>query len=291
MIYCLLAIAGFAIQNLGIKEYGKRFPQTVYAQMVMLSISTSLVALIMACLGGFQFLNLAGYVIAFTFGACFVMTVAAMTQSMNSGPLGLTVLVQNSSLVVPVLFGAIVWKEPLTLPRCIGILCVLVLLTLSARSSNDGNSAMFDRKRWILFTALSFIGNSGLSVLQGIMSRASASTSAMTFTFWTSIFSAIVAFPIALIFKARSGQLIGAAPANGKKAFALCNLAIGIGTAGGNCFTILAHLPAVVLFPVRMGGLVLLMWALGLFIYREKITRSGLVMLIIGLTGIILLNI
>lgn len=295
MIFCLLAIAGFAVQNLGVKEYGKRFPETAYTQLVMLTIATFLVAVIMAALGGIKPLNAQGYLITLLFGAFFVMTIAAMTQSMNSGPLGLTVLVQNSSLLVPVLFGALVWKEALTPLRVIGIVFVLILLALSARTGVDENgSANYDRRKWIFFTGLSFIGNSGLSIFQGLMSRASADTDAITFTFWTSVFSVLVAVAGVIFLRTRgaSVRLIGKSAEDGKAAFTLCNLAIGVGTAGGNCFTILAlaTVPAVVLFPVRMGGLVLLMWALGTILYREKITRTGILMLIIGLIGIVLLN-
>ena len=75
-------------------------------------------------------------------------------------------------------------------------------------------------------------------------------------------------------------------------AFAACCAGIGLGTAGGNCFSIMALtvLPGIVLFPLRQGGLVLLMWVIGAVLYREKVKRTGWLMLALGLAGLVLLN-
>ena len=48
---------------------------------------------------------------------------------------------------------------------------------------------------------------------------------------------------------------------------------------------------SVVLFPLRQGGLVLLMWAVGALFYREKVRRTGWLMLAFGLVGMVLLSI
>jgi glucose uptake protein GlcU len=67
---------------------------------------------------------------------------------------------------------------------------------------------------------------------------------------------------------------------------------IGVGTAGGNSFSILAltQLPGLVFFPLRQRGLVLVMWLVGILLYKEKVTKRGLIMLATGMMGLILIN-
>ena len=262
----------------------------------MLTVATMITAVIMMIAGGVKPLNATGYLITFLFCVFFVLTVASMIPAMSSGPLGLTVLIQNSSLMVPVVVGILFWNEKLTWLKGIGIAFILVLLVLSAfAEQDDGEKSGWNKKRWILFTGLAFIGDSALSILQSMMSRACTDTDSITFTFWTSVFSVLVAGLLTLYCYLRKCNHPLIRDERGKNKLmplSLCYLGIGVGTAGGNCFTIMALLTmtSLVLFPIRMGGLVLVMWLLGILVYREKVTRTGLLMLIIGLAGIIMLN-
>ena len=294
MLYAVLGILAFALQNTCCKEYGNRYPNTIYAQSVMVVWSLIIVTGIMALLGGVQALSPAGYAIAFAFGVFFVLTLTTMTMAMNSGHMGITLLIQNSSLLIPCIFGMAVWGERLTLFKGLGIAFILGLLALSAGDGSTvaGNRQNWNRKRWILLTGLAFVGDGILAILQGAMSRASAETSSVTFTFWTSVFSIIVAGAIILLCRARGTTCRLTRGGRETGIFSGLIVGIGVGTAGGNCFSILAlgQLPGIVLFPLRQGGLVLAMWLVGILLYREKVTRRGLLMLIVGLLGLILIN-
>lgn len=293
MLFALLCILSFALQNICCKEYGNRYPDTLYAQAVMTALSLAAVVVIMAALGGAQTLTAEGYLIAFAFGVFFVLTLTTMTLAINSGHMGITLLIQNSSLLVPTIYGIAAWGERLTLFKGAGVACILALLALSAGDqSAAGTHENWNRRRWIVLTGLAFFGDGILGVLQGMMSRVSAEASSVTFTFWTSIFSIIVAGGIILFCKLKGSTGRIAAGGREKGIFAGLIAGIGVGTAGGNCFSILAltALPGVVFFPLRQGGLVLLMWLAGVLLYREKITRRGMAMLAAGLAGLILLN-
>lgn len=295
MLYAILAVLSFVLQNLCCKEYGKRCPNTVYAQAVMTLLSLLVVAAIMAALGGVQALTPQGYLIAFAFGVFFVLTLTSMTLAMNSGHMGITLLIQNSSLLVPTVYGLVFWSERVTLFKALGILFILVLLALSA--GDDGSAAggvkNWNRRRWMLLTGLAFFGDGVLGILQGMMSRASAETSSTVFTFWTSIFSIFVAGGLCIFFRLRGRNEKLVCGKREAGVFAALIAGIGAGTAGGNSFSILAltGLPALVFFPLRQGGLVLVMWLAGILIYREKLTKRGLIMLAVGLLGLILINI
>lgn len=294
MLYAILGILAFALQNTCCKEYGSRYPGTVYAQSVMTVLSLVVVVAIMAALGGVQALTMQGYLIAFAFGVFFVLTLTTMTLAMNSGHMGITLLIQNSSLMVPSIFGMIVWGEKLNLFKGLGILFILILLALSAGDDNTAAGSMqnWNKKRWMLLTGLAFAGDGVLGILQGLMSRASAETSSNTFTFWTSIFSIIVAGGLYLFFRMRGEGVKITRDRKDAAVFGGLISGIGVGTAGGNSFSILAltKLPGLVFFPLRQGGLVLVMWLVGILLYKEKVTRRGLIMLAVGMLGLILIN-
>lgn len=294
MLYAILGILAFALQNTCCKEYGNRYPNTVYAQSVMTVLSLMVVVAIMTALGGVQALTPQGYLIAFLFGAFFVLTLTTMTMAMNSGHMGITLLIQNSSLMVPTIYGMVVWGEKMTLFKGLGIFFILVLLALSAGDDTTAAGSMknWNRKRWMLLTGLAFFGDGILGILQGMMSRASAETSSNTFTFWTSIFSIIVAGLVYLFFRMRGKNEKLVCSRKEAAVFTGLIAGIGVGTAGGNSFSILAltYLPGIVFFPLRQGGLVLVMWLVGILLYREKVTKRGLIMLATGLLGLILIN-
>ena len=293
MFYAILCILSFLLQNLCCKEYGRRFPDRVQTQAAMVLASTPIMAVIMLMLGGAKPLSGGEWLIAAAFGFWFVITLTAMTLAMNYGHMGITLLIQNSSLVVPTLYSVLVWRERLTALKGIGVACILVMLALSSLGGGDTADETarrrWNRRLWAIFTALSFIGDSVLSILQGSMAMASADS--VTFTLWTSLFSAGFAALLLFITTVRRPKSLDAIREK-RLTFLACCAGIGIGTAGGNAFSIaaLTVLPGIVLFPLRQGGLVLLLWIVSALIYREKVNRNGWLMLVFGLAGILLLS-
>ena len=295
MIAAVLGTLSFVFQNICCKEYGKRFPNTLHPQLTMIVVSMTLVTAIMAVLGGAQLLTPMGYLLTLAFGLFFVLTLATMTLAMNCGHMGVTLLIQNSSLIIPTIFGMLVWGEKLTLVKGIGVVLILTLLALSSGDTPPATDERFNtpraRRRWIMLTLLAFIGDGALGIFQGMMSRECASISSVTFTFWTSLFSVIAAVLLILFYRLRG---VGADYITPEKRghFLLWSGGIGLGTAGGNTLSILAlvTVPGVVFFPLRQGSVVLLMWLAGVVLYKEKINRRGILMLACGLAGLILLN-
>ena len=295
MIAAVLGTLSFVFQNICCKEYGRRFPNTLHPQLTMIVVSMSLVTAIMAALGGAQLLAPVGYLLTLAFGLFFVLTLATMTLAMNCGHMGVTLLIQNSSLLIPTLFGMIAWGERLTLVKGVGVALILALLALSAGDTPPANDEQFNtpraRRRWIALTLLAFFGDGALGILQGLMSRACADVGSVAFTFWTSLFSVIAAAALILFYRARGVRADYITPKT-RGHFLLWSCGIGLGTAGGNCLSILAlvSLPGVVFFPLRQGSVVLLMWLAGVVLYKEKINRRGIWMLLCGLAGLVLLN-
>ena len=224
MVFAVICIVSFVIQNLCCKEYGSRFPDTIAAQSAMIVVSASIMTAIMAMVSGVRFLNGGEWIISVSFGFWFVVTLASMTLAMNYGHMGITLLIQNASLIVPTLYSLIVWRERLTAAKAVGIFFVPTMLALSTKdgsaSADEKTQRRWNRRLWVIFTLLAFVGDSLLSVLQGSM--AMSQTDPVVFTFWTSAFSAGFA---ALLFIAANhgrGNALPSIKANAKAFWLLC---------------------------------------------------------------------
>lgn len=286
MLYTLLATISFALQNYACKEFGRRFSQNLAGLALMNLLALSLVCMLMAALGGAQIIAAGALWTALLFGVGFVATIFLIMESMATGPLGLSVLIINASLLIPALWGLFFWRETLTWIKAAGIALILLLLWLTAAG---GQTAQRSR-RWLGVTLGAFLFDGLLGILQHDMAAYPAISSA-ALTFWTSLFSAAVCALILLICRLRGQRL---APFITRPLPLLaCSAGVGLGTAGGNLYSILALtvIPGIVMFPLRQGLLVLLMWALGILLYREQVGRRGWLILLSGLAGLILVSI
>lgn len=285
MLYALISSAFYAVQNIACKEYGRRFAPSVRGLTLMVFLAMSVQCAAMAAVGGAVGIAIRPMLLAAVFGATFVLTFMCMTKAMAIGPLGVTALIGNCSMVITSCVGIAFWGEEMTWCKGIGTLLILAMLALSGLSSRGGQKG---GAKWMALTALFLLGNVALSVIQHEVT-AIPGVSAYAFNFWSSVFSVLFCllglcamrlrggFPG---WRDRFGQLLA------------CATGVGIGTAGGNAFAIevLKHLQAVVAFPVRQGVLVLMMWAAGRLIYHDKPGKWDALILISGLAGIVLMN-
>lgn len=75
---------------------------------------------------------------------------------------------------------------------------------------------------------------------------------------------------------------------------ALMALGIGIGSFGGQFFSLLAleqHVPGYIVFPITTGGNLFMVAAAGVLLFREKIGPYGVAGIVTGMLSIILLSI
>ncbi len=285
MLYALLASLAYALQNVGCKEYGRRFsPKTI--GLVLMTMLAMVVMCLVLMWGGIAPLHGSALWIAMGFGVCFVLTFLSMTQAMAVGPLGLTALVVNCSMLVPMVVGLLFWNEKMTWAKGLGAAAILVMLFLSGKGSGDGKQG---GRKWLLLTLGCLLGNGLLSILQHYMALY-PEVSARLFTFWTALFGALFCLIVLAIYRLRGGQLTEWTEKKPELAF--CSLAVGLGTAGGNTFAIavLTQLEAFVAFPLRQGLLVLIVWLLGRVVYRDPAGKYDWYILALGLAGIILMN-
>lgn len=286
MLYALLSSVFYAVQNMACKEHGKRFPQKVHGLLLTVFLAMVVQCAAMAAVGGAVAIGRTPLLLAAGFGLTFAATFTCMTSAMAIGPLGMSALIGNCSLMFTTCIGIACWGEQMTVLKGVGTLCILVMLVLSGLSTRGGKKGGV---KWLTLALCSLGGNVLLSVFQHEV-LAYPEVSANAFNFWSSVFSALFALAALLVLKLRGADF--SQWLQKKKELALIALGMGVGTAGGNAFAIivLEHLEAVVAFPLRQGSLVLIMWLIGRLIYHDEKGRWDPLLLISGLAGIVLMN-
>ncbi len=289
MVMAVLSIVFYTLQAVSNKEFSRRFSTQIPGLALLNALALTLIVAYTAMIGAIGTMPPMAFLIAAAFGILFVITVFLIVLSMAAGPLGVTMLIINSSLIIPVLFGIFLWQEQLTAAKGIGILFVLSVLVLSGLGGGKGGKRV--SLRWLALTLMALLCNGTLSVLQKAFIVYSPDVGVVTFSFWTFLIGAVACWTIVISLWMK-GERFGDWVV---RPFQLgsCAAGIGMGTVGGSIFLLasLAKLPAIVSYPVVQGGVILLLWLVSLLFYREKIRVVDFFKLGLGLSGIVLLSI
>jgi drug/metabolite transporter (DMT)-like permease len=202
------------------------------------------------------------------------------------GPSGLTLTVNNSMLVLGVLYG-ILFLNPhvphiMVIAGIIGTVSGLILIGISASKDSTGPRSI--SPKWIklvmagsLLSGVSFINQAYIGMCHpGI-------DASLVYLFWTSIFTASILF---VLVKISSAGIL-------QKKETLSGLSIGILADISLLFTILSinHIGPEIVFPVVVASPMVIMLLVGHFIYGEKLKTIPLIGAVIVIISVILLSI
>ncbi len=289
MQYIVAAVLSFILQNMSNKEFSRRLPCQLHGLALFNAIALTCCAGALALAGGVGALSGGGWLLALTYAITFDVAVVLIVTSMSMGPMGATVLIINMSMLLPVTAGLVAWGEQLTLLKGAGIVCMLLVLVLSALS-NGGDSKRGGVK-WLILSISTMVVNGVLSIQQKLLSLYFPNDGVMEFSFATFMLAALICWAMVAVYRARGASF---KPWTSRVApLMLCAAGVGLGTAGGNVFQLLSLelLPAIVSFPLVQGSVVLSLWLLSILVYRDKVTLPGLLSLAAGIAGIIMLSV
>ena len=249
----------------------------IFFQIIFFAISSG---------GKLDFSNAALLPYAAIFGISFGVAVVGNFLAIQNGPLSLTTLFINFSLLIPTVYGIIFYDEPIGIFLLIG----LVFLTLSIIAVNLKEKGVKEKKiniKWIVFTLLSFIGNGGCTTSQTAQQRAFAGA----YKSELMIIALSIAFIAVLIFAIFS-----------EKKEVVSNIKIGLphhllyGLCNGlvNLFVMMLTgrnvLPVSVIFPTISAAGIIGASVLAVLIYKEKLTKLQMVGIGLGAVAAVFLN-
>lgn len=226
------------------------------------------------------------------YGVTQTLFILFKTLAMNSGPVSVTTLIGNMSLVVSVFFCFFVWQEAITASDIIG-LAILMLGTVLTTYKNKKDGKKISRK-WIIYSIffLIFAASVGISFKAfGKTGHADVAGDMMIIASFVMLF---LYFIICLLTNKKSRYLSETGLENKlNKTLIIYSLLSGVLSCGYNRLNIYltSTMSAVVFFPSFNGGVVLLSTALSIIILREKITLKSFVGIMLGLAGICIIGI
>lgn len=286
MNYIYLLASVFLIASGGIsgafynrKNEGRKGATALYNLLV--SLGSFLVLAVVACFS-FRF-HAPTLLFSLGFGACYVITNISMLFALQNGPVSLTSLVMQLSLIGVAFWGFVFWNEAITPFVVIGCILAVAALVLCLKRKKGEEKTKISGK-WILFSGLMFSGNAACTILQKTQIRMYGEAYGNMMMFFALIFAAIFCLIRFLTGEREDAKTI-------LKKSGWIPLLAGILNGVLNLFIILlaSRLSASVVYPViSVGGLVVSVTA-SMLLFKEKLNALQWTGVGLGLIAVLLL--
>lgn len=284
MVYLLFAAAILCntIQNLVVKKYSTNVAKT---NMCMFSSFVSLAAMLFFVVssGGKMTFEPAFLVYSVAFAVAYSMCMIGNSMAVECGPLAISTLINQCSLIIPTMYGIAILKENLSVWGYIGIVLVFVCIVLICPTDKKAEKTNVSPK-WFLYVAIGFAGNGLCATIQKMQQLKFDGGYKNEFMIVALFVAAIITFVAGFNAKELKKDAIGAikfAPVQGV-ANGATNLLIMVLT---------ALVPTAVLFPVVMIGATVITFVVSVVFFREKFTVKQICGYLIGVAALVLANI
>ncbi len=290
-IYILLAVFAFAANSITIRAFQLKGSKCDYDINLFQALFCIVSAVSYFISGRFSFdLNFAQLLSAAMFGIFFAFAVLFSAACYVSGPMSLTSVIVNSSVIIPVLYSCITLNESITATQLVGFILLIVTFVLSAFQSNADAKNRVNFK-WLIFVLIAFVSNGITAVIQKLYKISAPMSDGNAFMGMAYLFSAIVL--LTSYFRQRSGH------ENKQKLveiFSPVNIVLvlvaGLGSFIGNgtLMNLSTVVPAALLYPFLNGGICLAASVFSVFVFRERLTVKKAITILVGLSAVIILN-
>lgn len=292
MYYLIILLGAFilAFQGIGLKRYQKVMnnekPFLFNSFCYFISFIVSLFFL-----KYLKFPSLKVFILSIIFGIFFVITIYYYNKCMSLGPVSMSTMFLSMGLVISVVFSVLYLKEEITTVKVIGFILVLSVIVISTDfKEGKGN------KKFFINSVLLMIFNGILGVLQTLSISVALKTDEGYFTTFGYLTASIFAFLFYIIkcFKEEKNNFAKLSKffLFRKKEYYICSLIAG-GASGlgvNIVFHTLPYVPNGIAHSISNGSLVLFSTILSIIIFKEKLNKRNILILITGSLAIILLS-
>lgn len=300
-VLLIATVTGILAQNVTTKSYSKRVQGGTYSYAFG-RVTFGLLVFVIVALCGDGFALERGVVpYSLAFALAYSVAVIFSTLALATGPLSLTALISQYSLLVPTVYGVIALGEKTSVWFYAGVVLLaasLLLVNLKIEKKkkadecgleNSIQTAEPKRKinwKWGLFVLLSFIGNGACSTVQKVQQVVFDGEYKSAFMIVALAVSAVAMIVAAAVSeKKRLGENLK----KGAVWYGVCGVANGL----VNLFVLLLaeKMPSSVMFPIISAGGTVAATVLSVTVYKEKLTALQIVGVVLGVLAIIALNI
>ena len=284
----LLASVTVCIRSIGIRLFQEKVQKTLRDLQVFQTLYTLFCGVVFLLLSGFRFPKTgAGLGLAAAFALCLTSCTIGLSQGLLCGPMSLTSVISSCSVVMPILFGWLVYRETLGILHLLGIACLLGTFVLTGIGSGEDKKEI--TPKWVCMVMMNFLGGGFGAIILSLYNKLPEQGSNNGFMS-LSFFGASVLLAAFTWFshrKDRHGEKVRLT----KRFFGFVSLA-ALGCFGTNLLII--HLsgimPASLLHPLYNGASGLLMTLISCLLFRERMSWKKAAILLLGICTVVFLN-
>ncbi len=220
---------------------------------------------------------------SFFFGLFGVIFQISYALALRSGPFSITCMSCNLSMVIPIVFSFIVFKEGLTLVKGIGILLCIATLFLNSKKDDKKISAI-----WLVFVALTFLSNGGIGSVQRVFAKSDFGSNVEQFVFFGYLFAFLIT-SVVFLFVRKNGEEINL-KLTPKNTISIVIIGLFLGVFQYTYTYANSIIDAAVLIPsVNVLATIFQMMA-GKVVFREKFSARQIVSICIGICSVLLMS-
>lgn len=258
------------------KQYARRGGESLPFNINKALIGT-LLFLVLGLMSGFSW-HLETMLFGLFYGISLCISMHTGFKALSIGPMALTSIIASFSLIIPFLFGIILWNEILTLLKFSGIILLLLSIFLINAKKESGFSA-----KWLFYALVTLLSNGFCSVIQKMHQIKFPTLYRTEFMFWALLCVSII---LTITYNTkRNGKV--------KFGFSLLGIASGIANCCANFIVLFlsATENASVLFPIIAVANIITVWVIGILFFKERLKVLQAIGLVMGVVSVVLLKI
>ena len=285
----VLAGVTACVSSVGIRLFEEKVQKHQRDLQAFQSLYVLLCGLVFLVLSGFRFpTTVRGLLLTVAFAVCLAVSTIGTATSYLCGPMSLSSVISSCSVVLPILFGCLVYDEQLTVMHIIGTALLLATFVLTGSGSGEGKQEI--TLKWILMVMLSFLGNGFGAVVLAVYARlpeAGSNNGFMAISFFVSALLLVVY----LCFTGR-GEGRSKEPVRLSMPFFWTAGLSALGCFGTNLLIIYLSgvMPASLLHPVYNSASGILVTLASCLLFRERMDRKKALILLLGICAVVFLN-
>lgn len=279
-VFLLFVILGISTQHITTKAYSTKV-RGAYS----FSAAKSLTVLIVFIITAGRDLTFSSESIIYSVAFAITYSVEAIftVLAIKTGPLSLTSLIGQYSLIIPTFCGLLILNEEAGSSLIIGIALLLVsLLLINLEGKKEEKKITL---KWGIYVFLSFIGNGGCSTVQKIQQIKCNGAYKSEFMIIALVISVITLLICTLI---TERDIMVHSLKKGLPYYSICGLANGM----VNFFVLVlaTRMPASVMFPIISAGGIITTALISIFVYKEKLSLLQKIGIMLGIAAVVVLS-
>ncbi len=224
---------------------------------------------------------------------CILVSQISIMKSVELGSVTISSLFINGNFIIPTIWGAIYYREPVHYLQIIGIALILVSFIIGAEKEEGKKFNI----KWLFYTLLGTFSSGLLGIAQKIFGKEYSLIYSLdaflAVSFIMIVLMSLIVYCICLLRRKhlkKTGEHV-----NGNMGKCAIGLTLILGLILGYhnkfCTYLSGALPSAIYFPIINGGVIVLVAIVSAILFKEKLNKRQLLSTALGFTSIIIISI